>query len=592
MSDETAQRALGAPATSAPDQAPPRLRRVLGLSDLVFYGLVLIQPVGAVGIFGLADQKSSGHVTLTLLIALAAMMLTAWSYGRMAGLYPAAGSAYTYVGRGLHPHCGFIAGWAMFLDYLVIPIVSVIYGAISIQKVVNALAPGATRQAVAALGLPFDDHRAAFVFWVVLLVCLTTFLNVRGIKWTAHTNQILTAVMFLVIAVFVVDAVRYVWLKQGWTGLLSTAPFYNPRTFDLQAIGTATSLAALTYIGFDGITTLAEDVKEPKRTVPRAVVLVCLLIGICVGLQVYLAQRAWPDYTTFKDPDTAFFDVCGLVGGKFLLNAMAIILAVACLGSALTGQVGAARILFGMGRDGALPRFFARLSQRDNPALNLWLIGALALLGALLLNYEKAATLINFGAFLAFMGVNLSVIREFCFRPPAGHARTWLADLVVPVVAFLFCLWIWLSLPIPAKTVGDIWCQAGLIYIAAQTCGLRSLFSFRGRIGRGAFWLVLIATQLVWPAYMLLQSRNGLTQFVGAIYLLAAVWMYLAAHVKRWHDRGKSGWMVLINLVPVAGVIWTIIELGFFRGAPGPNRYGDDRLEAGRQLVMMDLSGS
>jgi putrescine importer len=454
--------------------SPPRLRRVLGLGDLVFYGLVLIQPVGAVGIFGLADQKSFGHVTLTIFIALAAMLLTAFSYGRMAGLYPAAGSAYTYVGRGLHPHCGFVAGWCMFLDYLVIPIVSVIYGAISIQKVLDALAPGLTHQAVAALGLPFNEQRAAFIFWVVLLICLTTFLNLRGIQWTAHANQILTAVMFLVIAIFVVEVVQFLWRKQGWAGLLSTEPLYNPRTFDLHAIGTATSLAALTYIGFDGITTLAEDVKEPKRTVPLAVVLVCLIIGLCVGLQVYLAQRAWPDYTTFKDPDTAFFDVCSLVGGKFLLNAMAIILAVACLGSALTGQVGAARILFGMGRDHALPKFFARLNQRHNPVLNIWLIGALALIGALVLNYENAATLINFGAFLAFMGVNLAVIREFFFRQPTGHRRNWLLDLAVPGMAFLFCLWIWGSLPKPAKLVGGIWCALGLIYTAIKTRGFRT----------------------------------------------------------------------------------------------------------------------
>ena len=459
---------------NAPPSSAPHLRRVLGLGDLVFYGIVLIQPVGAVGIFGLADQRSSGHVTLTILIALAAMMLTALSYGRMAGLYPAAGSAYTYVGRGLNPHCGFVAGWCMFLDYLVIPIVSVVYGAISIQKVVETLAPGWTDQTAAALGLPWEGSRAAFVLWAVLLVCLTTFLNVRGIKWTAHTNQILTGVMFLVIAVFVVDAVRYLWLNQGWGGLVSTAPFYNPQTFDLRAIGTATSLAALTYIGFDGITTLAEDVREPKRTVPLAVVSVCLIIGLCVGVQVYLAQRVWPDYTTFQNPETAFFDVCGVVGGRFLLNAMAVLLAVACLGSALTGQVGAARILFGMGRDGALPRFFARLNRRDNPVLNIWLIGALALFGALALDYERAATLINFGAFLAFMGVNLAVIRAFCLRPPEGHRRNWLVDLVVPGVAFLFCLWIWVSLPAPAKIVGGIWCALGLIYTAIKTRGFRT----------------------------------------------------------------------------------------------------------------------
>jgi amino acid transporter len=453
---------------------PPRLRRVLGMGDLVFYGLVLIQPVGAVGIFGLADQKSFGHVTLTLLIALAAMMLTAWSYGRMAGLYPAAGSAYTYVGRGLHPHCGFIAGWAMFLDYLVIPIVSIVYGAISTQKLVDTLAPGFTHQVFGHLGLSLNEQQTAFRFWVILFVALTTFLNVRGIKWTARTNQVLTVAMFLVIGIFVVEAVQYVWLKQGWAGLISTKPFYNAQTFNLGAIGTATSLAALTYIGFDGITTLAEDVKEPKRTVPVAIVLVCLLIGFCVVSQVYLAQRAWPDYTSFKDPDTAFYDVCSLVGGRFLFQATAWIMVVACLGSALTGQVGAARILFGMGRDNALPRFFARLDARNNPVINIWLIGALTLIGALALNYEQAATLINFGAFLAFMGVNLAVAREFFFRPPTGHTRNWLTDFFVPGVAFVFCLWIWLSLPVRAKVVGAAWCLLGLIYTAIKTRGFRT----------------------------------------------------------------------------------------------------------------------
>jgi len=263
------------------------------------------------------------------------------------------------------------------------------------------------------------------------------------------------------------------WVHQGWVGLFSTEPFYNPRTFNLGAVGTATSLAALTYIGFDGITTLSEDVKDPKRTVPLSIVLVCVLIGLCAFVQVYLAQRVWPDYATFKDLDTAFFDVCELVGGKALFNALALIMAVACLGSALTGQVGAARILFGMGRDNALPRFFARLDRRNNPVLNIWIIGVLCLAGALLLNYEKAATLINFGAFLAFLGVNAAVLREFVFRPPPRHKRNWLFDLVSPALAFVFCLWIWIKLPTPAQVVGGIWCAAGICYTAIMTRGFR-----------------------------------------------------------------------------------------------------------------------
>src|ERR1044071_5109504 len=169
------------PETNAPPPAPlvqsstpPRLRRVLGLWDLVFYGIVLIQPVGAVGPFGLANKMSLGHVTATILIALVAMMLTAVSYGRMAGLYPAAGSAYTYVGRGLNPHVGFVAGWAMFLDYLVIPIVSVVYGALSMQRVVDALAPQWSHNMVAALHLPMTEQRAVFVLGVILFTALVT----------------------------------------------------------------------------------------------------------------------------------------------------------------------------------------------------------------------------------------------------------------------------------------------------------------------------------------------------------------------------------------------------------------------------------
>jgi len=149
-------------------------------------------------------------------------------------------------------------------------------------------------------------------------------------------------------------------------------------------------------------------------------------------------------------------------------------MAIACLGSALTGQVGAARILFGMGRDSALPRFFATLDRRNNPALNIAIIGILCLGGALILDYEQAATVINFGAFLAFLGVNAAVLREFVFRPPPGHQRNWIFDLVSPALAFIFCLWIWIKLPRPAQIVGGIWCGVGILYTAVMTRGFRN----------------------------------------------------------------------------------------------------------------------
>ena len=442
------------------------------MKDLILYGIVLIQPVGAVGIFGPADQKSYGHVTTAMLIALVAMMLTAVSYGRMAGLYPAAGSAYTYVGRGLNPYLGFVAGWAMFLDYLVIPIISVVFGAISTYKFIDDFSPGWSANLTSAIGIHFaDPEKQACFVWIILFAVLTTFLNLRGIKWTAAANIVLTVAMFLVIGIFVVQAVGYLRSHQGWGSLVSLKPVYNPQTFKFSAVCSATSLAALTYIGFDGITTLSEDVKEPKRVVPPAIVIVCLIIGVCVAAQTYLGQLVWPDYTTFKDPDAAFFDVCKLVGGRFLFDAFTLIMAVACLGSSITGQVGAARNLFGMGRDNALPKVFARLDKHNSPALNIAVIGVLALAGALLLDYVKAANLVNFGAFLAFMGVNAAVIREFFFRPPAGHKKNLLLDIILPGLAFIFCFMLWLNLDASAKIVGGIWCAVGIVYTAINTRG-------------------------------------------------------------------------------------------------------------------------
>jgi amino acid transporter len=257
--------------------------------------------------------------------------------------------------------------------------------------------------------------------------------------------------------------------------LISLKPFYNPATFSFGALRTATSLAALTYIGFDGVTTLAEEVENPKRTVPAATVLVCFICGILSTLEVYLANLVWPNYNSFPNLETAFIDVCLRVGGMALFQAMAVILIVACLGTGLAGVAGAARLLYGMGRDNVLPnKFFARLDSKHNvPAFNIMVIGLLTLIGALVISYERAAELLNFGAFLAFMGVNVTCIQQFCLRPQVGRRRKLFTDLFVPGLGFLFCLGIWWSLPLPAKWAGGIWFMGGAIYESIRTRGFR-----------------------------------------------------------------------------------------------------------------------
>jgi amino acid transporter len=446
--------------TAAPSSVP-RLRRTLTLWDLIFYGIVLIQPIAPVPLYGVAQKLSDGHFVTIILIALFAMLITAVSYGRMGAIYPTAGSAYTYVGKGLNPHLGFLAGWAMILDYLLQPLINTVWIATALHE--RYL------------------HQVPFVVWALIIVGIMTILNLAGVKSSANTNKVLLAVMSVVVVFFIVLAIKFLYGGQGWAGLFSLQPLYDPKTFNSHKILTATSFAALTYIGFDGVTTLAEDVENPKRNVLLAVVLTCIFAGVCSGIEAYLGARVWPDWRSFPNLETAFMDICSRVGGVLLFNAMGLILIVAAFGSGLTGTLGAARLLFGMGRDGVLPKkFFGQLKPGSNtPTNNILLIGGLAFFGAVLLNYigsayQHAGELLNFGAFLAFMGVNLACFWQFGVRRQEGYKRRIVADLVLPLIGFLFCGLIWVNLNIIAKTVGGIWFAVGILYVGYKTNWFRS----------------------------------------------------------------------------------------------------------------------
>ena len=431
---------------------------MLKLSDLIIYGIVLIQPTAPVPLYGVAENLSHGHFAATILLAMLAMLITAFSYGRMAAVYPQAGSAYTYVGRGWNPHLGFLVGWAMLLDYLLQPLLSAVWIAAAIQ---SRYVPG----------IPFAA--AAFV-----VVGAITALNLYGVKSSARATKLLLTGMCVVLAAFVWLAIRHLYSAGGWPGLFSIRPFYEPRMLQSSTLWSATSFAALTYIGFDGVTTLAEDVENPRRNVLLATVLVCLLTGVLSILIVYLGQLIWPDWRAFTNLETAFLDVCNRVGGAALFQGMAVVMIIAMLGSGLTGALGAARLLFGMGRDGVLPsRIFARLrGESRTPANAILAVGAIALLGAVTLGaigsaFEHAGQLLNFGAFLAFMAVNLACFRHYGLRRRRPGLLGLGVDSILPLAGFLFCAAIWLNLSTIAKTAGGIWLGAGLAYLLVRTRG-------------------------------------------------------------------------------------------------------------------------
>lgn len=451
-----------------PDQintAEVKLLRVLSLSDLIIYGIIIIQPVAALPLFGHANNISKGHAVTTILIAMVAMIFTAISYGRMANRYPSAGSAYTYVGKGIHPYLGFVAGWSMFMDYMFIPIFCVIFTSITANHILPVI---------------------PFYFWIFFFAAAFTLINLKGIRMASKSNLILMIIMSIVVFYFMAEAIRYISIKNGFGGLFSIRPFYNPDTFSIDAVGSATALAALTYIGFDGITTLSEEVKNPRRNVMIAAVLTCLITGIWSGSQIYLAQLSWPDWASFTNGltdsvarnnalDTAIMSVADRVGGSLLDGSLSFILLLGSIGSGAAGQLGASRLLYGMGRDGVIPeKVFGHLDKRhSSPNYNIVIVGGLALLGAFLLTFEEAARLINFGAFFAFMGVNIASIREYFFKAEIKSIKGFILDFLPAGIGFLFCLIIWLNLPLKTFAIGGAWMIAGIIYLAVCTKGFR-----------------------------------------------------------------------------------------------------------------------
>jgi amino acid transporter len=437
--------------------ATARLRRTLTLWDLILYGVIVIQPVAPMSVFGVLSDRGHGHVVTTILIAMGAMLFTAISYGRMARAYPSAGSAFTYVGQEISPALGYVTGWSMVMDYMLNPMICIIW----VSQQAHVFAPG----------VPYGA-------WAVFFALVFTALNIQGVKTSARVNTALASGMGVVIAIFFVAAARYVFGNPHDGAAFFTRPFYDPQMWNTKAVLGGTSVAVLTYIGFDGISTLSEEAENPRRNILLATVLTCLVIGILSAVQVYAAQLIWPASQPFPNVDTAFTFVAGRAWAP-LFAIIGLTLVVANFGSGMGSQLGAARLLYGMGRSGALPKSFFGVvdARRHVPRNNVLFVGALALAGAFLLpavagaatGYELGANLLNYGALIAFMGVNAAAFVRYYLH----EEEKKLGNLLPPVLGFVICLLLWLNLSTKALIFGAIWMTLGIAFGAWKTHGFR-----------------------------------------------------------------------------------------------------------------------
>jgi len=425
--------------------APAALQRRLGLPGVVLFGLAYMAPLIVLGTFGIVATTTEGTVPSAYLLALVAMLFTAASYGKMAATHPVAGSAYTYVRKAVDARAGFLVGWAVLLDYFFLPMVIWLIGG----AYLSAEFPGVPNW-----------------IWLITFIALTTILNVLGIKIAEKANFVLMAFQLLVIGFFVVLSVKQV-LHVG-DPLASAQPFFHPGS-TLGTISGGAALATYSFLGFDAVTTLTEETTEPRKTIPRAILLTALIGGGIFIVLAYFTQLAHPG-STFTDESSAAFEIATTIGGNLFASFFLAGLVVAQFASGIAAQASASRLMFAMGRDGVLPRAFGKLQPKfATPVFGIVLTGLVGLV-ALSLDVSTSTSFINFGAFTAFTFVNVSVLATWLRDRSGKRVLTW---VVFPVIGAVVDLWLLVNLDGIALIFGLVWLALGIVVLAAITRGFR-----------------------------------------------------------------------------------------------------------------------
>jgi amino acid transporter len=427
-----------------------RLQRTLSLGSVVLFGIAYMTPIIVLGTFGILAQSTAGMVPAAYLAALVAMFFTAMSYGRMASAFPVAGSAYSYVRKAISPKLGFIAGWAVLLDYLFLPMAIWLIGA----AYLNSAFPAVPQW-----------------IWVLAFIGITSAINIVGLKLANGINALLMLVQFLVLIAFVALCVHYVG-GDASTPLWSIKPFFNG-DMQMPLIMSGAAIACYSFLGFDAVSTLTEETRDPRRTIPRAIMLITLIGGLIFVSVSYFVQIAHPSFQ-FDNVDSAAYEIARNVGGDLFVTIFLIGLIVGQFASGLSAQASGSRLLFAMGRDGVLPKsFFGTLHERFGTPVNSILLCAVVALLALKLDVTTSTSFINFGAFLAFSLVNLSVIFHYWIGGEKKRLREFVLFLLFPFIGLAADLWLMVSLDHLAIYLGLSWLAIGVVYLAVLTSGFR-----------------------------------------------------------------------------------------------------------------------
>jgi amino acid transporter len=426
-------------------------KRSLKLYHLTLFGLAYLAPCIVYGLYGVISDATHGVEAGAYLIAVVAMLFTAFSYCHMVKAYPVAGSAYAYTRKSISPHVGFMVGWAVMLDYVFIPMAIWLIGA----AYFNAAFPSIPQ-------------------WVFILgfIFVTTAINIVGIKLGAEVNVVMVLLQLLVIAAFVTFSVKAVMNGMGEKTLISMSPFYNSHV-PMKFVLSGAAVACYSFLGFDAVSTFVEEAVDPLKNIPRAIVLTTVIGGLIFIIATYTCHLAHPGYT-YKDIGNAAFEIAKDIAPAAFATIFLIGMIIAQFASGISAQASGARLMYAMGRDGVLPKkVFGVLSERFNtPVTNIIVTAIIALL-ALKLSVETSTSFINFGAFSAFTLVNVSVVAHYFIKGKRRSFKDAIVFLVCPVIGAVACFYLLTNLDKDALILGCSWAAIGFIYLIFLTKGFK-----------------------------------------------------------------------------------------------------------------------
>lgn len=424
------------------------LMRTLTLSQVVFLGIAWNNPMVFFNTYGIATVTSQGVIMGAYIIAFLAILFTAFSYGKMAKAFPIAGSAYTFTQKSINPQLGFLIGWTIMLDYILTPMVTCLMSTVFL----NAIFP-----------------EVPHALWIILLTATIVIPSILGVKFTASTGKIFVIAQVIFVFIFWFLTIKSLLEGVGAGTLLSIQPLFNAE-IKLPVILAGASILCFSFLGFDSLTTLSEETINPEKTIPRAIIIMLLTIGVLYIGSAYLAQLVHPGFT-FENTDSAAMEVVYLVGGNMFKSLFVTAVILGNFSSGVASTTSASRVLYAMGRDSVLPKkIFGHIHSRfKTPSTGIIVIGIISLLG-IMLTLDQVIKFINFGALIAFASVNLSVIAHYFVRNRKRSSFSeYMRYLVMPLIGAGFTLWLWSHLEMDALILGGIWMAIGLGYLMYMT---------------------------------------------------------------------------------------------------------------------------